>query len=65
MSIVNTIVGIALLLVGDALGIWFAYITKIRDLREQKAQLQERVDMLEELISLCEDKKDITKGDNE
>lgn len=52
-----TIIGIFALLVGIALGYWFADFTKIRDLIYQKSQLKAKVERLEDLVAYLENKE--------
>lgn len=50
------IIGILALIVGVAMGYWLADIIRIRDLREQNAQLKARCEHLEDVIDYYENK---------
>lgn len=62
MIILIIIIGISALLIGIGIGYWFACYTEIIDLKNQRAQLKGRCDMLEDLVTYYESKDKEKEG---
>lgn len=56
ITVIIGIVALVVGVVGVAMGYWLAYITKVRDLLNQKAQLKARCEDLNDLLDYYENK---------